>query len=818
MKSITTFLLIGIFIFQGALPVSAQKKRTNVMAESGKYEFPTKQPNDANVNKPYEGAILTVSPPGFCWWRIAEAGTVTYKLFVYEQSGKEFFVSEAIDDCVYVPDKVFPSGNYSWIIRAYDKTGKEVAQRPVSSFSITKDAYSLPMPDAATLVSNIPTTHPRLIFTRDQLPQLKKDLQSKFKKQYKLIRDKAEKGLNIPLAKEPTFHLLGASNKEFAQKRTDYRVDYHHYEDVYLEAVEPLSFMYMVTGEKKYGDAAKKHLLRLTELPLTEDGPLVFFDSKFDEVTLQIADALPRAYDWAYDAFTQAEREKMETWMVAMGNNLLQRMSAQKRDFFFYSGESHDGRVPPYLINFALCLANHPAQASQWMNFAIKASLTVYPQWASEDGGWAEGVDYALTYSGRFIPPIEALYRMTGFNLWERPFYKNFPYFLTYCLSPIGEISPFGDTEDAAVSGNKATTIHSMLRFYAERNKDAQMRWWVNLFKPDPNEASKSMKGLVQDIMLADNTRPQTPQNIKQERTFKGIGWSAIHSDITHPEQDLFLLFKSSPFGPESHSHLDQNSFAIMKGGKALAIPAGSRYPQHGSPFHTKYTRQTLAHNTLLINGKGQIDKDPTRNANIFADEATEHISYVAGEAHKAYGETVKRFDRHMVMLRPSVILIMDDLEFNEPSEVEWLLHGKEKFVLDETKQSLLSKRNGEQMSVQFISPIWMKFSQNDTWPLEPKTGYPMVTTSDPVNQYHFTGMTNNKVNHLRIATVMIVNNKTKAITKQFPDKDGANIEITFEDKSTAKIKMQTGNQKTLMEITYSPISGSTEKMIINQK
>lgn len=817
MKSITR-LLIVLFIFSGALSVSAQKKKTVIKAESGKYEFPTKQPKDANVNKPYEGAVLTVSPPGFCWWQIADAGTIAYKLFVYEQSGKEFFVSEAIDDCVYVPDKVFPEGNYKWIIKAYDKSGKEVAQRPVSSFSITKDAYSLPMPDAAALVSNIPATHPRLIFTRDQIPQLKKDLQSRFKKQYELIRNKAEKGLSTPLAKEPTFHLFGGTNKEFAQKRTDYRVDYHHYEDVYLEAVEPLSFMYMVTGEKKYGEAAKKHLLRLTELPLTEDGPLVFFDSKFDEVTLQIADALPRAYDWAYDAFNQTEREKMETWMVAMGDRLLLRMSAQKRNFFFYSGESHDGRVPPYLINFALCLANYPEHAKQWMDFAVKSSLTVYPQWASEDGGWAEGVDYALTYSGRFIPPLEALYRMTGFNLWERPFYKNFPYFLTYCLSPIGEISPFGDTEDAAVSGNKATIIHSMLRFYAERNKDAQMRWWVNLFKPSANESNKSMKGLIQDIMLADNTLPQRPENIKQERTFKGIGWSAIHSDITHPEEDFFLLFKSSPFGPESHSHLDQNSFAIMKGGKALAIPAGSRYPQHGSPFHTKYTRQTLAHNTLLINGKGQIDKNPSCNANIFADEATKNISYVAGEAHKAYGGNVKRFDRHMVMLRPSVILVMDDLEFSEPSEVEWLLHGKEKFVLDEAKQVLVSKRDKEQMSVQFISPSRMKFSQNDAWPLEPKTGYPMVTTSDPANQYHFTGTMNDKARMLRIAAVMVVNDDTKATIKQFPGKNGADIEIVFGDKSKAKVKMLTGNQNELMEITYSPISGSAEKMVIKQK
>ena len=58
---------------------------------------------------------------------------------------------------------------------------------------------------------------------------------------------------------------------------------------------------------------------------------------------------------------------------------------------------------------------------------------------------------------------------------------------------------------------------------------------------------------------------------------FRGIGWAGLHSALDNPQRDTFFLFKSSPFGSVSHSHADQNSFAIMKGGRALAIPTISK-------------------------------------------------------------------------------------------------------------------------------------------------------------------------------------------------------------------------------------------------
>jgi hypothetical protein len=118
----------------------------------------------------------------------------------------------------------------------------------------------------------------------------------------------------------------------------------------------------------------------------------------------------------------------------------------------------------------------------------------------------------------------------------------------------------------------------SMLLYYSYVFRDSGLRWWVDLLEETNREASTDPLSNIRKLYLPVTIQPVRP-DLPPDRVFKGIGWAAFHSDITRPKNDLMLLFKSSPYGSASHSHSDQNSFAIMKGGKALAIPAGARYP-----------------------------------------------------------------------------------------------------------------------------------------------------------------------------------------------------------------------------------------------
>ncbi|HUV67608.1 MAG TPA: DUF4962 domain-containing protein, partial [Sedimentisphaerales bacterium] len=559
----------------------------------------------------------------------------------------------------------------------------------------------------------------------------------------------AENALTLPLMKKLDFDKY-TSREDYAAKRTAYKDAYHEFGRSYIGGMVPMALMYTLTGEKKYGNAAKRHILSLLDWDM--EGVTSVQDPRFDEIGLELARTVPLGYDWCYDLFSEQERHAVEQMLVARGNLLLERM--QKRDFLNTPGESHDGRVPGYLVVFAIALAERP-EAEAWMDYGMKSILTVFPHWGGKDGGWGEGVDYALSYNDRFIIPLQSVYMSTAYDLWQKPFFNKFPYFLIYCISPKAEDTPFGDMEHLGIL-DRGDKLRAMLLFFALRNQDPGMRWWVDLFA---KEQDSSLEGLsiVNSLILADTVVPSPPKSIPPDRAFKGIGWAALHSDLDKPDKDLMVLFKSSPYGSVSHSHLDQNTFAILKGGSSLAMPAGARYPQHGSPFHTEYTRLTVAHNGLLINGKGQIDRDEAANGALTRFQTMPYIGYAAGEARDCYGKPVTRYIRHMVLVRPSLVLVVDDLEASEPVQVEWLMHAKERFDLNEKEQTFVSHRNDAFMKVHLLTPGGFDFHQDDAWPIDPKQGYPMVTTEPPAKQWHLNARRREQSQKVRIAAIMVV-------------------------------------------------------------
>jgi len=293
------------------------------------------------------------------------------------------------------------------------------------------------------------------------------------------------------------------------------------------------------------------------------------------------------------------------------------------------------------------------------------------------------------------------------------------------------------------------------LLFHALRYRDPATRWWIEKLTDDGGNSARL--GEMHRIILDDDLKPEKPKQLPPDRAFFGVGWAALHSDILTPENDLMLLFKSSPYGPVSHSHADQNSFAILKGGNALTAPSGARYPQHQSPFHFQYTNLTVAHNALLVNGEGQIDRDSEASGRLVEFKSTAHLGYVAGDAQKCYGELLDSYKRHVVLIRPSVILVVDDLAGSKPFSVDWLLHSREEMMLDPDKQLVESSRFDEAMRTRIVTPGGFDFEMTNEWPIDPKQDYPMVTAEPPAKEWHFSARTREKTNRRRIAAVMLV-------------------------------------------------------------
>jgi hypothetical protein len=109
---------------------------------------------------------------------------------------------------------------------------------------------------------------------------------------------------------------------------------------------------------------------------------------------------------------------------------------------------------------------------------------------------------------------------------------------------------------------------------------------------------------IVNDIRFGT---PQVapPVNLPQARLFPGVGLAALHTDVLNSSRDTAVYFRSSPFGAKGHMHANQNAFNLSRRGEPLFYSTGY-YTSFADAHSMSSYRHTLAHNTILVNGRGR--------------------------------------------------------------------------------------------------------------------------------------------------------------------------------------------------------------------
>ncbi|MBD3267199.1 hypothetical protein GF373_11060, partial [bacterium] len=330
--------------------------------------------------------------------------------------------------------------------------------------------------------------------------------------------------------------------------------------------------------------------------------------------------------------------------------------------------------------------------------------------------------------------------------------YRKIRYFFFYCTANHGEIRPFGDSAEKGGPGvNRGSGYAEFMAFHAHRYNDPYIGWWVNQI-PGYRGGSRGKAALVYEDALP----AKAPSDIPQSKVFPYVGWAGLHSDLTQPDEDLTLIFKSSPYGSVSHSHADQNAFTIMKGGNALAIPSGYYGPSYGKPHHAEWTRSTKANNCILVNGEGQqVRVAKGGKINDFQDAKS--YTYVSGDATEAYAGKLNRWVRHILFLRPGIILLLDEIEAPARSHFQWMLHAFEKMEI--AGSQIISKRRNAKMEVTLACPQGLTLSQTDQFDTPYNHGIPEKYHENKPNHWHVTAETKQKATKTRIAAILAVSN-----------------------------------------------------------
>lgn len=311
------------------------------------------------------------------------------------------------------------------------------------------------------------------------------------------------------------------------------------------------------------------------------------------------ADIIALAYDWLYDQWTERQRKGLRD-RVAEGTEFIIKLIRVDR-LSPYNVYLYNSPFQRLMVASIVLYQDDPRgeTAMRFTNEMWKHRiLPVWRQIMGKNGGWHEGGEYIALGIGQAVYQLPALWRhATGEDYFKtEPGIRGFMDFILYRLRPDGNHYRIGDA-------NFGERIAQDLTPLALENRDAA----AYSVRPPPARPTPSSWpwGPLTDASLLDTEavkkRPLT-------KLLDGIGivvarssWEPDATYVTFKAGDNFW----------SHSHLDQGSFTIFKGGP-LAIDSGLYGAGYGSDHHMNYTYQTIAHNTVTVTDPA--DTTPARN------------------------------------------------------------------------------------------------------------------------------------------------------------------------------------------------------------
>jgi hypothetical protein len=260
------------------------------------------------------------------------------------------------------------------------------------------------------------------------------------------------------------------------------------------------------------------------------------------------------------------------------------------------------------------------------------------------------------------------------------------------------------------VFGSDADTY--ITSFLASMTQNRYVRWWS-----DTRVCRQEHLPLW--YLSGSGVRPKPPVDIPQARLFPEVGQLAAY-DRFYDHHGNRIFFRSSLWGGHSHAHCDQNGFVLHAGGEIMACDAGY-YTYSGDTYHSNWSRTTQAHNSILVNGRGQ-PRGIESKGNVSAFFNSPEYCLFVGDAASAYPGLLNRFDRAVLFVRPDVWIVCDELSAPEPSEYRWVLNTFEPAEIDEASHSMLIRQREQRLLVRHLRPSELTYSQNNDRP------YPMQT------------------------------------------------------------------------------------------
>jgi Domain of unknown function (DUF4962)/Heparinase II/III-like protein len=702
---------------------------------------------------PTAGQTIEVNPPSLLWPAVRSAD-VRYRVHLSQDpqfSAAGTISSQDIPWAMFNPHVKLANGKWYWRYE-FLRGGKVRHESKTYDFIVTGSARSYVTPSAHRMLSACPKSHPRVLITADELAAFRKRMKSS--RQASSIVRAAERFIGREPPSEDSGRPRRKGKDAFEQKNfakwagkaLGNRVD---------ASISDLARAYLITGEQKYGRQAIRYAVHVAHFD--PDGVTGRQTSDFANGACLGAMAL--AYDSCFDLLTPQEEAVLQRAIAVRAGRMFAgwRNNLETRIFSAHIWQ----HILREFTQAAFATLGEIDQADQWASYVYELWLARVPLLGGADGGWANGNNYFGTNIVTLVSIPTFFERLTGVDFFAHPWYHNVIYYMIYTWPPGSPPDGFGDgCEQRDLAPLSRLAFADVL---GRKFGDSYAGWYVR-------ESLKPLRSTIDDDgslrwyrLRAGDTSPVPTResfDLPQARLFRDIGVVAMHTHLADPSNNLMLAFRSSPFGSFNHAHADQNSFNLLFGAKRLFTNSGY-YISYGDAHFKGWYKNSRGHNTVLIDGQGQLMNTTEGYGAVVRYLHGRRITYCLGDASHAYGDAgLTVFRRHVALLRPSTVVIYDELEADHPAQWSWLLHSPDKILCQPANNRLTVATASARSEVDYFAPLPLNFDISDRFD-PPAVNWRDKTSRGKVirypNQWHATVSPTSKVAKMRYLAVIQV-------------------------------------------------------------
>ncbi len=493
--------------------------------------------------------------------------------------------------------------------------------------------------------------HPHLYFGADDLASLRqKTTNPAYAADWQSIQRSAQRALSGPAIPE------GKADEAVSRASS---------------AAANCALVYRLTGDAEFGRRARE----ITDAILATDGWTGNWVGKKDSIQFHLRSAficqnLALAYDMLAPDMTADHKKHFAEvcWQKALRQYIAD--CKDPRNSYLCGGRTTNWLA----VLSAGAGALFVALDGDGMDFTdqieiARAHTLRFIEWADDDGSALEHGGYWNYGMGNALHLMAALQR----NGWPKIMHQasqkleRSAYPIMYGCIGGKNVANFGDDSYGPLVGARDNALLLAATFH-----DSTIQWFANQLPP---------AGPLGFITADPELVATPPDGLPTCMMFPRTGIAVLRDSMSDPDARFLALKSGRGLGmisDDPHCQYDLNSIVLDAFGTTLIADPGYGHNWLGpistnDPTHPY--NSTAPHNSLLIDGKGQVDQFSPL-AHLSDLSPSPEIDYVVSRLEQGYGPQLKRFDRHVYFVDKKYFVVLDDVELASPATLTWNFHA----------------------------------------------------------------------------------------------------------------------------------------------